>query len=771
MAKEKGGKKEAVKSGIKGARSGKETPKEIAKRLRDMADGISKDILKKKEPKFVTMQRGKGNVEFSEKKGILELGDKSTTRTFLNIGHAKKFMQTMLVTAKTHDYLMHNKTAAIREVYYELKHTIGSSKENTFEDQTESDGVLVDLEHSVDTIREKLNLHANPKGTLYGDVTLRDKVHNNDTFNCAKLGRGGWSIMSRIEPEEIEIKSMDANYILVIETEAMYERLVEEQFAKKNRAILVSTGGQAARGTRRLIHRLHAEKKMPVYVFSVGGNENIVIEENGLIKNVKIKNLMEGKPVVKVNAPFENERADVLANSVTFDNEKPKMEPIYQVIRHPVNEELFEIKSELGYSVKATKSHSVIVYDSEKRRFLEKKPAEIDIEKDFLIVNHEALNNESLGEVDLGEFLLDESKAEIGNTAIKNRKSKVSFPRFVKGQKLAQFCRLLGYYAAEGHAEDYCVVFSFNASEREYIDDVKGLAFELFGTEAKEHSPHSTEAQLKINNVLAAGIFRNLGKTGAHSKEVPYVIFNVPAEAKKEFLSGYFRGDGRVDCRKNSSVELWAKTVSRKLAYDLVLLTSQLGATATIQMPKISEEIHEINPIVSGNMKSYSIMSTKQSYVISISNKPALMALKGIVVELNPNAEMHLNKNFYKCGKIESLPKEFVEQFRPAFRDLFRGSVEQVLPPSTFQWRRVSKEKLRALLGICEDERLRPLRTFLDNKMTLARIKEIKEVEPEGDYVYDIEMTSTHRFFANFICVHNTDGDPYGWYIYSVIKQ
>jgi DNA topoisomerase-6 subunit A len=200
----------------------------------------------------------------------LTLGDKTTTRNFLNIGHARKFMQTMIVMDKTHDYLNENKTASIREIYYELKHTLGDTKENTFEDQTESDSVIVDLEHSVDTIREKLNLHANPKGTLYGDITIRDKVHNNDTFNCAKLGRGGWSIMSRMEPEEIEIKKVNAKYLLVIETAAMYERLVEEQFPKKNHCILIGTGGQAARGTRRLIHRIHAEAKLPVYAFTDG---------------------------------------------------------------------------------------------------------------------------------------------------------------------------------------------------------------------------------------------------------------------------------------------------------------------------------------------------------------------------------------------------------------------------------------------------------------------------------------------------------------------
>jgi len=245
-------------------------PKDIAARIKKMSEGIVNEIYTNKDPKFVTMQRGKANVIFDEKNRLLKLGDKKTTRTFLNIGHAKKFMQTMMVSAKTQNYLLENKTAAIREIYYELKHTIGKTKENTFEDQGESDSCIVDLEHAVDSIREKLNLHANPKGTLYGNITLKDKMHNNDKFNCAKLGRGGWSIMSRLEPEEIEIVDVDAKYILVIETEAMYERLVEEGFPKKHDAILISTGGQAARGTRRLIHRVHKEAKLPVYVFTDG---------------------------------------------------------------------------------------------------------------------------------------------------------------------------------------------------------------------------------------------------------------------------------------------------------------------------------------------------------------------------------------------------------------------------------------------------------------------------------------------------------------------
>ncbi len=245
-------------------------PKQIAQRIQKICEGIIKEINASQDPSFTTMQRGKGNVEWDEETGFITLGEKQTTRNFLNMAHARKFMQTTMICSKAHDYLSHNKTASIREIYYELKHTIEDTKENTFEGQDESDPIIVDLEHSVDTIREKLNLHANPKGTLYGDITLKDVMHNNDKFNASKLGRGGWSIMSRVEPEEIEIVEAGAEYCLVVETEAMFERLIEEGFPKKNKCLLIGTGGQAARGTRRLIHRVHKELELPVYVFTDG---------------------------------------------------------------------------------------------------------------------------------------------------------------------------------------------------------------------------------------------------------------------------------------------------------------------------------------------------------------------------------------------------------------------------------------------------------------------------------------------------------------------
>lgn len=247
-----------------------ETTKDIERKTFQIAKEIVDQIKANQPPIFVTKVRGLSNVYFDEDKQYIQLGDKTVARPFLNLGAARKFMQTMLVNDKCNEYLKEGKTASIREIYYELKRTVANTKENTFDAQNESNEVIVDIEHAANTIREKLGLHAESKGSLYGDITLKDLKHDGDVFNCNTLGRGGWSIMSRIEPEEIEIVDANADFVLVIETAAMYNRLIEERYTKSHKAILIGTGGQAARGARRLIHRLRYEYDLPVIVFTDG---------------------------------------------------------------------------------------------------------------------------------------------------------------------------------------------------------------------------------------------------------------------------------------------------------------------------------------------------------------------------------------------------------------------------------------------------------------------------------------------------------------------
>jgi len=227
-----------------------------------------KNQLKDPEEDNLTIEtkvRSRSNVEFDEKDGRLSLGDSYSTRKFLNISHARKFMQTLMVASKTKELVEQGRTASIREVYYQLKHSVPGLDENTFEDQDESNNVVVDIETATGAIREDLHLFAEPKGRLFGPIKIDD---SGDIIDGMSMGTSGMAINSIVD--HFEFVECDADFVLVVETSAMVNRLVEEDFHKDHNAIIIGTGGQPARGARRLINMLNDELDLPVYVFTDG---------------------------------------------------------------------------------------------------------------------------------------------------------------------------------------------------------------------------------------------------------------------------------------------------------------------------------------------------------------------------------------------------------------------------------------------------------------------------------------------------------------------
>jgi DNA topoisomerase-6 subunit A len=174
-------------------------------------------------------------------------------------------MQTMLVASYVKkDLLENNLTATLRDLYYAKKHTIGNTKEDTIDEQKESDLAIVDLEVSMDTFRERLHLRAEPKGRMAGDMTVVDRVKDKiDHIDLSRMGSGGWAVPSIVE--QIEFKNVDVEYVLVAEKNAIFDRLNEDEYWKKQKCLLMTTAGQAARGARRLLQRLSSELKLPIY--------------------------------------------------------------------------------------------------------------------------------------------------------------------------------------------------------------------------------------------------------------------------------------------------------------------------------------------------------------------------------------------------------------------------------------------------------------------------------------------------------------------------
>jgi len=236
--------------------------KEEEKKLEKMGEKVLKDVEKGENPNIDIPLRTLSNVKYDEKTGMLTIGDKSAKRFFFNVAHAKKFTQTMMVAAFCKELLDEGIHTSLRDAFYALKRTFPNSNENTFDEQSESDPIIVDLEVALDILREQFHLNADTRGRAVGNVIIKDR---GDLVNWAKLGSGGYSIPSNVE--EIEFKKVDADFILVIEKNAAFESLHELKFWQKHNCVLLTSQGQAARGVRRLIQRLSTEFKLPVYVF------------------------------------------------------------------------------------------------------------------------------------------------------------------------------------------------------------------------------------------------------------------------------------------------------------------------------------------------------------------------------------------------------------------------------------------------------------------------------------------------------------------------
>src|SRR5262249_48476773 len=132
--------------------------KKTAAKIEKLADGVLKTVGNGKNPVLDIPVRSLANVSFSEKKRLIEMGRQKQKRYFFNVSMAKKFMQTFLVSEACKELIDSGKTTSIRDLYYVTKHTIGDTRQNTFEEQDESDPIIEDIEVTLDALREELHL-------------------------------------------------------------------------------------------------------------------------------------------------------------------------------------------------------------------------------------------------------------------------------------------------------------------------------------------------------------------------------------------------------------------------------------------------------------------------------------------------------------------------------------------------------------------------------------------------------------------------------------
>jgi DNA topoisomerase VI subunit A len=148
----------------------------VSQKMTKMGEKLVLDIEKKQNPNIEIPIRALSNIIYDKKTGTLMLGDKTAKRFFFNVAHARKFMQTLMVSAFCKSLIDENIHTSIRDMYYNLKRTLPDTNENTFDEQSESDPIIVDIEVALDILREQLRLTTDRKGIVAGRPRRYDKL-------------------------------------------------------------------------------------------------------------------------------------------------------------------------------------------------------------------------------------------------------------------------------------------------------------------------------------------------------------------------------------------------------------------------------------------------------------------------------------------------------------------------------------------------------------------------------------------------------------------
>ena len=241
------------------------TDEETVAQITSTADRVHKAIRKRGKPELSLPVRALSNVNYSASRGYLEIGRQRKTRT-LSVNTVKNFAQTLRMMALSKELVNNNDFATKREAYYISKNWDDAK----FDEQTESDTAMDDIEalFSVDAIsREQLRFFPEEHGgSVSGPLVVIDEDATGQItrIDCTNFGTGAFSVPSSVEQLQFET---NADFILLIETAGMFQRLQSHRFWERANCILVEMGGVPSRAVRRFVRRLADGSGLPVYAF------------------------------------------------------------------------------------------------------------------------------------------------------------------------------------------------------------------------------------------------------------------------------------------------------------------------------------------------------------------------------------------------------------------------------------------------------------------------------------------------------------------------
>lgn len=232
--------------------------------LEKQGSSIYQQLDQGKFPQFVIPSRSVSNIVYDKKLRQYILGNTSSIRSSRNMSQLRSYTQLTWLAFFVNRLVKEGKSSTLRDIYYSSQ-----AFNIDFEDQPESDNIIVDLEAVLSRPREDFHIFPEERSSVFGDLTIEYTVpgYEGKRMNLSDHPDGyliGPSLSSA------ELVDTSAELVIAIEKGGLFTRFVEENIPKRFKSIIVDTAGQAPRSTRSLLKRLHDELSLPVVILADG---------------------------------------------------------------------------------------------------------------------------------------------------------------------------------------------------------------------------------------------------------------------------------------------------------------------------------------------------------------------------------------------------------------------------------------------------------------------------------------------------------------------
>ena len=495
-------------------------------------------------------------------------------------------------------------------------------------------------------------------------------------------------------------------------------------------------------------------------------DEELIVKDGGMVKRIKIGEIVENKLDLQVLA---------------FDKDKRiRFTKIGDHIKHKLDSKLMEVTTRTGRKIKVTEDHSLFSFVNGKITDI---PTNYLIPNESYIVIPKNLNlpREDIKEINLYEYfkkdeeiavckvndyierakkiiglgrtasilniskkyladviykdlaveitkfdnLLKEAKLSIdfNEIVLKFRGSKHNYPSILKVNK--DFWRMVGIWIAEGDFNsDTIRIHNQNPEIREDIRKIcKQYEFQL-----SEMKTCTT-----INSLFLQKVFKNVLnlQTGAVNKKLPSLSFILDKESKANLLKGYFSGDGSIHEVEREKYQIEASTISKSLANDLLYLLLDFGIVATCRIKEAK-------------------LNSSKAYRISILGVNNFEKFRDIgFIDQKRNSRINEYIISRKWARADLIPLS---------GELYELASQQSSVYSTNK--SIGKEALKNMLILVDRDKskYKEYWNLVEGDLYLDLVKEIKIVDSE-EYVYDISVPGEQNFIGGFggVVAHNSE--------------